>query len=133
MFVHGSVRNPVNEYVFPEDVYNRRKMDKLFGMIPKYCFQGHTHVPGIFTSNMTFLRPEDLPAAGYALGDEKIMVNVGSVGQPRDGDWRSCYVILDNDQLSFRRIEYNVDITANKIYDIPELDPFLGDRIKEGR
>ena len=61
------------------------------------------------------------------------MVNVGSVGQPRDGDWRSCYVILEEPYVTFRRVEYDVDKTAQRIYDIPELDRFLGDRLKDGR
>lgn len=132
MFVHGSVRNPINEYVFPEDVYNRRKMEKLFSMIQKACFQGHTHVPGVFTSEMNFLRPDEIDYR-YQLGDEKVMVNVGSVGQPRDGDWRSCYVILEDSWITFRRVEYDVEATAQKIYDIPELDRFLGDRLRDGR
>ncbi len=132
MFVHGSVRNPINEYVFPEDVHNRRKMEKLFSMIQKACFQGHTHVPGIFTSDMTFVRPEEIDQR-YRLSDEKVMINVGSVGQPRDGDWRSCYVILEEPWITFRRVEYAVDVTIQKIYDIPELDRFLGDRLREGR
>ena len=61
------------------------------------------------------------------------MVNVGSVGQPRDGDPRSCYVVLTDDQLTFRRVDYGVDTTAAKIYENPELDNMLGDRIREGR
>jgi diadenosine tetraphosphatase ApaH/serine/threonine PP2A family protein phosphatase len=61
------------------------------------------------------------------------MVNVGSVGQPRDGDPRPCYVIQEDDQLTFRRPTYDPTITANKIYGIPDLDDFLGDRIKQGR
>ncbi len=132
MFVHGSVRNPINEYVFPEDTYNRRKMEKLFSMIQKTCFQGHTHVPGVFTSDMNFLRPEDIEYR-YQLGDEKVMINVGSIGQPRDGDWRSCYVILEEPWVSFRRVEYAVDVTIERIYETPELDRFLGDRLREGR
>ena len=132
MFVHGSVRNPINEYVFPEDVYNRRKMEKLFSMIQKTCFQGHTHVPGVFTSEMKFLRPDEI-SYRYRLTDDKVMINVGSVGQPRDGDWRSCYVILDEPYVTFRRVEYDVSKTAQRIYDIPELDRFLGDRLKDGR
>ncbi len=132
LFVHGSVRNPVNEYVFPEDVYNRRKMDKLFSMIPKLCFQGHTHVPGVFTSEMAFLRPDDIEGR-YKISEEKAMINVGSVGQPRDGDWRSCYVILEEPWVSFRRIEYSVETTVQQIYDTPELDRFLGDRLRDGR
>lgn len=132
LFVHGSVRNPVNEYVFPEDVYNRRKMEKLFSMIHKLCFQGHTHVPGVFTSEMTFLRPDEIDCR-YQIGNEKAMINVGSVGQPRDGDWRSCYVILEEPWISFRRVEYAVDTTIQQIYDTPDLDQFLGDRLRDGR
>ena len=61
------------------------------------------------------------------------MINVGSVGQPRDGNWRSCYVILEEPWVTFRRVEYDVEITVNKIYDTPELERFLGDRLREGR
>ncbi len=131
-FVHGSARSPLSEYVFPEDIYNKRKLDKIFGMIPKYCFQGHTHVPGVFTETGTFLRPDEL-AAGYRLGDQKVMINVGSVGQPRDGDPRSCYVILDDGTVYFRRVDYPVATTVAKIHAIADLDAFLGDRLLEGR
>jgi len=132
LYVHGSARNPLNEYVFPEDIYNQRKMEKIFSLIEKYCFQGHTHVPGVFTQSLNFLSPEELNYE-YRLGEEKNMINVGSVGQPRDGDPRSCYVVLTDDTIQFRRVEYDVLKTAQKIYDIPELDNFLGDRLKEGR
>jgi diadenosine tetraphosphatase ApaH/serine/threonine PP2A family protein phosphatase len=132
LFVHGSARNPLNEYVFPEDIYNRRKMEKIFSLIEHYCFQGHTHVPGVFTDTMNFSSPEEL-GHQYRLGSEKIMVNVGSVGQPRDGDSRSCYVVLDDGTVRFRRVPYDVETTRRKIYDTPELDNFLGDRLLEGR
>lgn len=132
LFVHGSVRNPINEYVFPEDIHNRRKMEKLFSMVQKVCFQGHTHVPGVFTSEMKFLRPSDIDHA-YRMNDEKLMINVGSVGQPRDGDWRSCYVVLDDPWIYFRRVEYNVTETAQKIYATGELDRFLADRLFDGK
>ena len=65
--MHGSPRNPLNEYVFPEDIYNQRKMEKLFSLVEKYCFQGHTHVPGVFTQSMNFLSPEDIGEV-YKLG-----------------------------------------------------------------
>jgi diadenosine tetraphosphatase ApaH/serine/threonine PP2A family protein phosphatase len=132
LFVHGSARNPINEYVFPEDAFNRRKMDKLFQMIRLHCFQGHTHVPGVFTTGERFVRPHECEYH-YDLSDEKAMINVGSVGQPRDGDWRSCYVILEDRHVEFRRVEYDLDATAKKIYAIAELDNFLGDRLREGR
>jgi diadenosine tetraphosphatase ApaH/serine/threonine PP2A family protein phosphatase len=58
---------------------------------------------------------------------------VGSVGQPRDGDSRACYVLLSDQQLEFRRVNYPVEKTMEKIYAISELDPFLADRLREGR
>lgn len=132
MFVHGSARNPLNEYVFPEDIYQPKKLEKIFSIIPHHCFQGHTHVPGVFTEATRFMSPKDL-GYHYHLGNEKTMVNVGSVGQPRDGDPRSCYVVLEGNQVEFRRVEYDFEATCAKIYAIPELENFLGDRLREGR
>jgi predicted phosphodiesterase len=132
LFVHGSARNPLNEYVFPEDVYNSRKLEKIFSLIPQYCFQGHTHVPGVFTEDGRFLHPREINYE-YVLGREKVMINVGSVGQPRDGDYRASYVILDGPCVKFRRVDYPVEVTVRKIYDVAELDNYLGDRLREGR
>ncbi len=133
LFVHGSPRNPLSEYVFPEDIYNPRKMDRLFQLVDRYCFQGHTHVPGIFTDDFQFFAPDEL-GEEYKLGDGKRMINVGSVGQPRDGDPRACYLILDDGpggdadhgaldrpaparaaKVAFRRIPYDFDTTIRKI------------------
>ena len=61
------------------------------------------------------------------------MINVGSVGQPRDSDPRSSYVILEDNEIEFRRIEYDPAPTRLKILAIAELDDFLGDRLLEGR
>jgi len=132
LFVHGSPRNPVNEYIFPEDIYNQRKMEKIFSLVERFCFQGHTHVPGVFTEKLTFLAPDEIDCK-YELGSEKLLFNVGSVGQPRDGDSRACYVILDDETVTYRRIEYDFNATAKKIFDEPELDNFLGERLREGR
>lgn len=165
LMVHGSPRNPLSEYVFPEDIYNHRKMERLFQLIERYCFQGHTHVPGIFTENYQFFAPEEIDNE-YTLGEGKVMVNVGSVGQPRDNDPRACYVVLDDGlpesengsvangaddepasadtgefevkpaapiRLFYRRLPYDFETTIRKIYDVPELDPFLGDRLRQGR
>jgi diadenosine tetraphosphatase ApaH/serine/threonine PP2A family protein phosphatase len=115
LFVHGSARNPLNEYVFPEDIYNQRKMERIFALVDKYCFQGHTHVPGIFTENLQFHSPEDIDYE-YKLDGRKTLCNVGAVGQPRDGDWRACYVLLDGETIRFRRVEYDVEATIKKIY-----------------
>ena len=134
LFVHGSPRGPTNEYVFPEDTQNNKKMEKLFSMVPHLCFQGHTHVPGIFTRELRFIRPSEL-AGGYDISNPnaRLMINVGSVGQPRDGDSRSCYVILDDQSIKYRRVEYDIESTVKKIEDEPELDNFLGYRLREGR
>ena len=78
------------------------------------------------------MSPRDLGGV-YRLNQQKVMVNVGSVGQPRDNDSRSCYVILNDREVTFRRVEYDWAKTRQKIYDIPELDDFLGDRLGEGR
>jgi predicted phosphodiesterase len=131
LYVHGSIRNPINEYVFPDDIYNRRKMERLFMMIETYCFQGHTHHPGIFTPDYSFLPPDSFHYK-YRLTEPKAMINVGSVGQPRDEDCRSCYVIYEPPNVEFRRIEYDIDVTANKIFAISDLDPFLGERLYRG-
>jgi len=132
LFIHGSARNPLNEYVFPEDIYNKQKLEKIFKLIHQYAFQGHTHVPGVFTEDFNFFGPEEL-GYQYHLTGAKTMINVGSVGQPRDGDPRSCYVVLEDDMVYFRRVEYPVEKTVEKIYEIPELDNFLGDRLRDGR
>lgn len=158
LFVHGSPRNPLSEYVFPEDIYNHRKMERLFQLVERYCFQGHTHVPGVFTEGYQFYAPDEIDNE-YTLGDGKVLVNVGSVGQPRDGDPRACYVILDDGlppgaaqpaagddegtgehvapvgpvKLTYRRLPYDFETTIKKIYDVPELEPFLGDRLRQGR
>lgn len=105
-FSHGSAREPTHEYVFPEDIYNTGKIDAIFRLIPKYCFQGHTHFAGIFTTDYRFITPEECQYE-YQLPDEKVMVNVGSVGQPRDGDNRACYVILDGSHVTYRRVDYD--------------------------
>jgi diadenosine tetraphosphatase ApaH/serine/threonine PP2A family protein phosphatase len=137
LYVHGSARNPLNEYVFPEDIYNQRKMERIFALVEKYCFQGHTHVPGVFTEQVAedvyqFHSPEEIDYT-HKLDSRKTLCNVGSVGQPRDGDWRACYVLLDGDVIRYRRVEYDIETTIKKVYAVPELDNFLGDRLRDGR
>jgi diadenosine tetraphosphatase ApaH/serine/threonine PP2A family protein phosphatase len=137
LFVHGSARNPLNEYVFPEDIYNQRKMERIFALVERYCFQGHTHVPGVFVEQAPedlyqFASPEEADGV-FRLDGRKALCNVGSVGQPRDGDWRACYILLDGDVIRYRRVEYDIETTIQKIYAIPELENFLGDRLRDGR
>lgn len=134
LFVHGSPRDATNEYVFPETIYDQLRMKALFDRVTLLCFQGHTHMPGVFTADGEFITPDDCDYL-FGLSHEKLMINVGSVGQPRDEDPRSCYVILDDQrgEIEFRRIEYDIEQTIKKIYDIPDLDNMLGDRLRGGR
>lgn len=134
LLVHGSPRDPTNEYVFPEHIYEQSRIDALLSRVQHYCFQGHTHIPGVFTENYQFLPPEENDYF-FLLGEQKIMVNVGSVGQPRDGDPRACYIVLDSDNktVQYHRIEYDVEKTRQKILAIPELDDMLGNRLISGR
>ena len=135
--VHGSPRRPINEYIFPEDAINSPvKMKQLFEHVPQYCLVGHTHVPGVFTDEPDFYGPEDMDDRTWKFtGEGKCIVNPGSVGQPRDLDPRSSYAILDEDAktVEFFRLEYDIDAVVKKIYAIPELTNWLGDRLIEGR
>jgi diadenosine tetraphosphatase ApaH/serine/threonine PP2A family protein phosphatase len=131
-YVHGSPRGPTREYVLPRDAQDRRKMKDIFAHMQDYCFCGHSHTPGIFTAS-GFTHPSDMFDL-YILGThEKALINVGSVGQPRDGDPRACFVTFDGETVVWRRVEYDAHRTAEKIYQIKELDRFLGDRLLEGR
>jgi diadenosine tetraphosphatase ApaH/serine/threonine PP2A family protein phosphatase len=136
LYVHGSARNPLNEYVFPEDIYNPRKLERIGAVSGALCFAGHTHIPGVFRqqsrASWEFLHPEECER-GLPVRGEKLIVNVGSVGQPRDDDERACYVVFDGERLRFRRVDYDYKTTARKIYAIPELDDIFGDRLREGR
>ncbi len=75
-------------------------MNLIFDRVQQYCFQGHTHMPGVFTTELEFIEPQDCDNE-FPLGREKLMVNVGSVGQPRDEDCRSCYVIVDHSKKTY--------------------------------
>jgi diadenosine tetraphosphatase ApaH/serine/threonine PP2A family protein phosphatase len=93
--VHASPRRPINEYIFPDDIYtNPTKFVSIFERFEKLCFVGHTHVPGVFLEGPDFYSPDELDYR-FELSDEKAIVNVGSVGQPRDRDPRSSFVIVN--------------------------------------
>ena len=88
----------------------------------------------MFTESGNFVPPAQQDHF-FQLGDEKCMFNVGSVGQPRDEDARACFAVLDTEENSvqYYRQEYDVSVTRDKIYAIPELDNMLGDRLVSGR
>jgi diadenosine tetraphosphatase ApaH/serine/threonine PP2A family protein phosphatase len=89
-------------------------------------------VPGIITEDIRFLNPKETDGIIH-LDGRKTLINVGFVGQPRDGDWRACYAILKDNTVCFRRVEYDIAITVKKIRNIDDLDDFSGDRLGDGR
>jgi diadenosine tetraphosphatase ApaH/serine/threonine PP2A family protein phosphatase len=137
LFVHGSPRRPVNEYLFADDVYtNPSKLMANFERMEQVaCFVGHTHVPGVFVDDPYFESPDELTEPGrYEIAeDDRVIINVGSVGQPRDRDPRASYVVVDDRVVEFVRVEYDVDAVVQRILGIPELDDFLAHRLLEGR
>ncbi|MSR18296.1 MAG: metallophosphoesterase [Phycisphaerales bacterium] len=138
--VHGTPRRPINEYLFPEDVVNSViKMRQIFERIDLYCLVGHTHVPGIFTDEPDFYCPSDFENVYTMRLGEKVIINPGSVGQPRDSDPRASYAILEAevdgqaDKVEFFRLDYDIERTVKRIHNTPELHDWLGDRLRQGR
>ena len=133
-FVHASPKKPVNEYIFPDDVYtNPVKVRVLFERVRHVCFVGHTHLPGVFLDEPDFYLPAELGDVYPIIDGEKAIINIGSVGQPRDKDNRASYVCVEGNELHFVRLEYDFEKTMQKIRDIEELDNFHADRLKNGR
>lgn len=152
LYVHASPRRPINEYIFPEDVFtNPQKVLACFERLDaQLCFVGHTHQPGVFLDDPYFDPPNELPDSPfYEIEEERAIVNVGSVGQPRDKDPRASYVVVHDlpadasasrrslgcsvDQIEFVRLEYDIDVTVKKILAEPMLDDVLGHRLYDGR
>lgn len=133
-FVHASPRRPVNEYIFPDDVYtNPLKVRMLFERIEHICFVGHTHMPGVFLDEPDFYPPDELGGPYRIINEEKAIINIGSIGQPRDKDNRACYVYVEENEVHFVRLDYDFETTMSKIYEIDRLDNFHADRLREGR
>lgn len=132
--VHGSPRRPINEYIFSEDVTTSpNKMAQIFSLVDNVCLVGHTHVQGVFTSDPDFYASAEIDYKHEIGSEGKVVINVGSVGQPRDRDPRSAYAILHRKHVEFVRIGYNIDAVVKKIQAIPELNNFFGERLLEGR
>jgi len=106
---------------FDEDYYIFEGSDALRAMnsaSARICLFGHTHLPGVFAR-----RGDDEPGPPSPEGDlqlpvrSRTLINVGSVGQPRDGDPRAAYGIVDlgRNMLSLRRVEYDIEAAQEKI------------------
>ncbi len=127
--VHSTLDQPSNwNYVT-----NRfDAMSNFSYQFTQICFHGHTHVPRIFTKAE---RVQERSAESVVIEPElKYFVNVGSVGQPRDGDWRACYTIFDTVRklVVFRRVEYDIATTQQKIL-AAGLPQMLAERLEDGR
>ena len=96
------------------------------------CFFGHTHVP------MAFIRDEGVQRQHLDKlridSGKKYFVNVGSVGQPRDGDWHAAYCIyhIESNMVEQRRVKYDLQTAQKKIIDAG-LPRMLADRLAVGR
>lgn len=127
--VHSSLDHPAAwNYVFS----HFDAMSSLAYQSTQLCFHGHTHVPGAFAKNGSLLQ---LPAEPLLLqAGVKYLINAGSVGQPRDGDPRACYVIYDLERrfVFFRRVGYDMETTQKTILDIG-LPSMSADRLADGR
>ena len=99
------------------------------------AFCGHTHTPLLWISQSTKSLPSQLHGKGILTipSSGKSLVNVGSVGQPRDEDNRACYVIYNPDRntVEFRRVTYPIEITRQKILSA-NLPTLTADRLLEG-
>ena len=101
LLVHATPRDPLDEYAIADvDFWSRRLGDVDAQVI---CV-GHTHQPYVME-----------------VGD-KLIVNPGSVGQPRDGDPRASYAIIDNQRVELKRLEYPVEDTVRTVLEsnLPE-------------
>ena len=132
LLVHGSPRRPVKEYLFPDIIITPNRLEKVFELIDHLCFVGHTHIPGVITEDREYKSPSVLGNI-FEVTEKKAVVNVGSVGQPRDGINAASYACFDGKTVFFCRVPYDVDTVRQKIYDIGQLDNELGDRLGEGR
>jgi len=134
-FVHGSPRQPTIEYILREDIYNGAydKFEEIFANFEKVLFVGHSHTPCVINEDLDYVTPGEIEHNfTYTLDKKKLIVNVGSVGQPRDNDTRACYVVVDDNSVTFRRVEYDVDAVVEKIKQVDRLSDNLGLRLKKG-
>ena len=138
IYLHGSPRDPIYEYLRLHNLANQAERDKFretFALLRRrnlsLCFSAHTHRPGIVTEKLRLALPPELPqrktkagpCAVCRLTDETTIINVGSVGQSRDADWRASFVVYDADarEVEFYRVEYPVERTVEKILAIEDL------------
>lgn len=125
---HGS---PINEqefdYIFaPEQAW---ALLPHYDQLDRITFMGHSHLCRVFA--LTPNAVEEIADKHFTIDTErKYIISVGSVGQPRDYDNRASYTIYDTDtrEFLFRRVEYDIETSANKIFDA-RLERNFGNRL----
>ena len=134
LLVHGSPRDPVRDYMIPKDGEDAGKMTECFARMngAQLCFVGHSHVPGVYPEVGGYVHPDSVDGV-FKVGSDRALINIGSVGQPRDGDNRASFVTFDGDAVAFHRVPYDYESTMAKIRAIPELPDYLADRLAQGR
>jgi predicted phosphodiesterase len=114
MLVHGSPSNHMLEYIISAGI-----ADKNFAYFSnKFCLVGHSHVPAAFKLEGSITQSIHLTVGiGLVMHAHRMIVNPGSVGQPRDGDPRASYAIYDSEGMMLRlyRVEYNISATQDKM------------------
>ena len=131
LLVHGSPMEPIWEYVISTGIAERN----FSSLKSKYCLVGHSHVPVAFKEEDGSCLPITLsPGIGLVIGDNRMIINPGGVGQPRDGDPRASYAIYDSESQIIRlyRIPYDISTTQDKMMQAG-LPVHLVTRLKEGR
>ncbi len=129
--VHGSPREPVWEYLFAASA----AQENFPVFTTAYCMVGHTHVPVIFEERGGSVITHDFPAdMTLVLGPNRLIINPGGVGQPRDHDPRASYAVYDTDAnaLYHYRVEYEIRTTQEKM-ESAGLPEFLIARLSLGR
>ena len=128
--VHGSPRDPLREYI-TDSLTASANLDALD---TRHGLHGHTHVPVAWVATeerIVLVQPND--GSRIELEPNRLLLNPGSVGQPRDGDPRAAYLVLDTDArtVSWHRVEYDVEPVRRAIR-AAGLPARLGDRLVVG-
>lgn len=131
--VHASPREPLAEYLMPTLAADSdRVLANFEAAHHRLTFYGHTHHPGWFEEGQPFQRAVDADAVLTFKPDKRYLINVGSVGQPRDGDPRLCYALYDGETLKWRRLDYDHKKAATRIQEAG-LPDTLAARLLVGR
>lgn len=132
--VHASPCEPLAEYLMPNLPADHRRLEANFAQaLHRLTFYGHTHHPGWFVEGEGFQRADGHDAVLELDPARRYLINVGSVGQPRDGDKRAAYALYDGKTVRWRRLDYDVEAASARIAAVPELPETLSARLHVGK